>query len=74
MRLVRLAQGVSEARGLLHQVKLRALRLYIKETDEVKLEDEISRIKNARLLRVLWEAGLSTRLQAVVLKQIRVIE
>lgn len=74
MRLVSLAQGVSEARGLLHQVKLRALRLYIKETDEAKLEDEISRIKNARLLRVLWEAGLSSRLQAAVLRQLEVIK
>lgn len=74
MRLVSLAQGVSEARGLLHSARLNTLRLYIKETDEVKLEDEISRIKNARLLRVLWEAGLSSRLQFAVLRQLKTIE
>jgi len=70
MNLKRHLEAVSESFGLIHQVKLRALRLYLKETDEAMLIREIDAIDEPKVLRVLWEAGLNSRLQEAVLKKL----
>lgn len=49
---------------------LRELRNYIRKTPEEKLIGEIKDIIEARLLRALWEAGLSSALQDAVLEQL----
>jgi len=68
--LRRAAIRVVETYGLVHQVNLRALRSYIKTHTEEELLGEIRDIKESPLLRALWEAGLSQRLQDEVLKQL----
>lgn len=71
MRLRNLAIRVAETRGMVHQLNLRALRLYIRDNVEWELEKEIQGIEASRPLRALWEAGLSARLQDVVLEQLK---
>lgn len=73
MTLKRYVKSTSETFGLLHQLKLRALRNYIKTTSEEQLEKELRDIEDTKLLRTLWEAGLSARLQEVVLEQLKKI-
>jgi len=73
MSLKSLAKRVAESFGLLHQVNLRALRLYIKEHTEEELLKEIAGIDEGKQLRILWEAGLSARLQDAVLGQLNKI-
>jgi len=73
MPLRKLAIRVSETRGLLHQVNLRALRLYIKEHSEEELEKEIKGIEASKPLRALWEAGLSSGLQLALLERLEKI-
>jgi len=70
MKLERLARSVAESYGFLHQLNLRALRSYIKTTEEEELEKQIMLIKEAVLLRTLWEAGLSSGLQRAVLERL----
>jgi len=70
MRLRNLAIKVVETRGLLHSLNLRALRRYIKEHTEEELEKEIRGMETAKQLRALWEAGLSSRLQGVLLERL----
>ena len=70
MSLRRTAIRVVETYGLLHKANLRALRLYIKEHTEDELVKEIKDIREAPLLRALWEAGLSQRLQDAVMEQL----
>jgi len=70
MSLRRTAIRVVETYGLVHQVNLRALRNYIKTHTEEELLKEIRDIKESPLLRALWEAGLSQRLQDEVLEQL----
>ena len=65
--LERMAKSVAESGGLVHQLKLRGLRSYIKTTSEEELARQIAGLKDIVLLRTLWEAGLSSRLQAAVL-------
>ncbi len=70
MSLRRYAIRVVETRGLLHQVTLRALRLYIKTHTEEELIKEIKDMETAPQLRALWEAGLSAGLQEAVLERL----
>jgi len=71
--LLNLTKRVADSFGLAHKIELDVLRHYIKTTDEVELAGEIWEIDNARYLRVLWEAGLSARLQVEVLEQLEKI-
>lgn len=73
MSLKSVARRVTESFGLLHQTNLRALRLYIKDHTEEELIKEIAEIEDGRQLRILWEAGLSARLQDAVLEQLNKI-
>lgn len=73
MRLERLAISVSESYGLLHQSNLRVLRDYLKATSEEELAKQVEAIKDAGLLRTLWEAGLSSELQRAVLERLEKI-
>ena len=70
MSLKQLAESVSESRGLVHQMNLRALRSYLKTTPEEMILREIKDITWPRALRALWEAGLSQLLQDAVLKRL----
>ncbi len=69
MSLRSLAIRVVETGGLIHQANLRALRSYLKTTSEEKLIREVKEIESGKLLRALWEAGLSSALQEAVLEQ-----
>ena len=71
MRLKQLARSVSESRGMIHQLNLRGLRNYIKWTEEAELVEQAMEIDEAELLRALWEAGLSSGLQEVVLEKLK---
>jgi len=73
MQLKRLAQRVSDATGLEHSRNLTVLRHYIKSTSETSLLEQVEEIDSVRLLRILWEAGLSTDMQKAVLSQIEEI-
>lgn len=73
MRLERLAKSVAEATGLQHQLMLGPLRNYIKTQPEDELVKQVKDIKESRLLRILWEAGLSSGLQQAVLEQLKKI-
>lgn len=73
MNLKRLAQRVADATGLEHSRNLTVLRHYIKSTSETGLIAEVEAIDNVRLLRILWEAGLSADMQKAVLSQIEEI-
>ena len=73
MKLERLARGVADSYGMLHQLNLRALRDYIKTTPEEELVNQVVEIKEVVLLRTLWEAGLSSGLQGAVLEKLKEI-
>ncbi len=73
MPLLNLTKKVADSFGLAHKIELDVLRHYIKTTDEDTLEEEIKKIETAAYLRILWEAGLSARLQEVVLEQLEKI-
>lgn len=73
MMLERMARSVFQSYGLLHQSNLRALRGYIKTTSEKELIQQVAEIKDAALLRTLWEAGLSSGLQGAVLERLKEI-
>lgn len=70
MLLERMARSVSETYGMLHQMNLRALRNYIKTTPEEELIKQVANVREAILLRSLWEAGLSSGLQEAVLERL----
>jgi len=55
--------------GLEHQSWIRRLRNYIKMTPEEQLIEEINRITDINLFRMLWEAGLSRPLQEAALRR-----
>lgn len=71
MKLQKLAQKVIDSFGLGHQTNLGVLRHYIKNTPEKQLIEEIKAIGDAKILRTLWEAGLSATLQEEVLNKMR---
>lgn len=73
MPLLNLTKKVADSFGLAHKIELDVLRHYIKTTTEKTLIWEIGHIQNAAYLRILWEAGLSARLQDVVLEQLKKI-
>lgn len=73
MPLKTLAKRVVETFGLKHQANLAVLRNYIRSVSEEKLIKEVEDFDNAATLRVLWEAGLSARLQEVVLRRLEKI-
>jgi hypothetical protein len=68
-----MAKAVVDARGLLHQRYLEVLRLRIRTSAEDDLIAEIKNMNNIDVLRALWEAGLSARLQSAVLERVRII-
>lgn len=70
MSLRQLAIRVLETQGLVRQSNLRVLRLRLKREPEEKLLVEVKECETPRQLRVLWEAGLSSRLQRVVTEMI----
>jgi len=70
MQLKRLAQRTADATGLAHTRNLLVLRHYIKSTPETSLLEQVEKIDEVRLLRILWEAGLSANMQEAVLYQI----
>ncbi|MBA7567275.1 hypothetical protein ES708_08984 [subsurface metagenome] len=71
MRLEKLSRKVADSFGLAHQTNLGVLRHYIKTTSNVQLITEIGKIKEAVLLRILWEAGLNSELQDAVLERLK---
>jgi len=70
MSLRELCINVLEAKGLLHQIRLRELRDYLRRTPEKDLIREIRDIIEVPQLKALWEAGLSAPLQQAVLEQL----
>ena len=73
MKLENLARKVADSFGLAHQTNLGVLRHYIKTTSNTQLAIEIADIKEASLLRTLWEAGLDAELQDIVLERLKKI-
>lgn len=71
MPLLNLTKKVHDTFGLAHATNLATLRHYLKTTNEDKLVREILEFKDVALLRNLWEAGLSSRLQEVVLDKLK---
>ncbi|GAJ24845.1 unnamed protein product [marine sediment metagenome] len=71
MKLEKLSRKVADSFGLGHQMELGVLRHYIRTTSNIRLTTEIGNIKDAALLRILWEAGLSSELQDVVLERLK---
>jgi len=63
------ARRVAESVGMEHQIVLRNLRAYIKQTPERELLEAIQVISSPSELRALWEAGLNAALQEAVLKR-----
>jgi len=63
-------KNMVETRGLLHARAVRTTREYIRLTDRTTLVRAIREIKKAELLRALWECGLDTYLQGIVIKQL----
>lgn len=74
MPLLDLTKKVADSFGLGHKINLDVLRHYIKTTSENTLAAEISEIDNPGYLRILWEAGLSARLQQEVLQRLEKIK
>jgi len=63
-------KGIVESRGLLHAQAVRSARDYINLTPTNELKKAILQIKDTALLKALWECGLNTDLQRIVLKQL----
>lgn len=71
MKLENLSRKVADSFGLAHQTNLGVLRHYIKTTPNIELTQQIAKIKEAVLLRILWEAGLNSELQDAVLERLK---
>jgi hypothetical protein len=57
---------IISSRGILRQRRLRNLRQYLKTADLQTLIDAIQKTSNPQHLKILWEAGLESNLQAAV--------
>jgi len=55
--------------GLEHQSWIRRLRNYLRMTPEDRVVEEINRITDINLFRMLWEAGLTRTLQEATLRR-----
>jgi hypothetical protein len=64
--LERLLKEAQERVGLLRVNSLEKLRLYIQVKERTALIEEIGKINDPELLRILWGVGLDTELQAAV--------
>lgn len=74
MNLRQLAIRVLESGGLVRQVHLRTLRSYLKKEPEDELIKGVSNCETTAQLRVLWEAGLSDRMQQAVTERLQIIK
>jgi len=67
-------QKAAETKGTWHKVAIQILRDYMNITPENELIIAIGQIKKQEYIRLLWEAGLTTRLQQVAINQSKRIE
>ena len=61
------AEKVRDSVGLAHQVALRSLRWYLKTTKLQSFKEQVGTITDINLLKTLWEAGLNSEQQKIVL-------
>jgi len=54
-------------RGMMHKVRLQALRQYMRMSKEEELITAINKVTNPALLRIMVEAGLNKTLMKAVL-------
>ena len=73
MSLKYLAERCKGTFGLEHVYMLRILRAHLKKISDEDFEREVSRIRKPDLLRIFWEAGLTSRRQQIVLKRLEEI-
>ena len=62
-------KSAKESKGWAHVGAIRNARQYMRLTPIDDLRTAIRRITDPDLLRLLWECGLNTELQHIVLKQ-----
>uniref|UniRef100_A0A6H1ZMM4 Uncharacterized protein n=1 Tax=viral metagenome TaxID=1070528 RepID=A0A6H1ZMM4_9ZZZZ len=60
---------VADAKGMLHQERLRALRWYIKASTDKELIPAIRALTELEHMRILQEAGLREPLATVMLRR-----
>jgi len=56
--------------GLLHKIWIRRLRIYLKTLTIDDFQRGVNLIDNEEQLRMLWEAGLKTDQQEIVLRRL----
>jgi len=61
------AEKVRDSVGLAHQIALRSLRWYLKTTKLQSFKEQVGTITDINLLKTLWEAGLNSEQQKIVL-------
>ena len=61
------ADKVRDSVGLAHQIALRSLRWYLKTTKLQSFKEQVNTITDINLLKTLWEAGLNSEQQKIVL-------
>ena len=61
------AEKVRDSVGLAHQIALRSLRWYLKNTKLQSFKEQVGTITDINLLKTLWEAGLNSEQQKIVL-------
>jgi hypothetical protein len=62
-------KAAKESKGWMHVGAIRNARQYIKLTPRDDIRTAIRRITDPDLLRLLWEVGLNSDLQYIVIKQ-----
>ena len=60
-------EKVRDSVGLAHQIALRSLRWYLKNTKLQSFKEQVGTITDITLLKTLWEAGLNSEQQKIVL-------
>lgn len=74
MNLRQLAVRVVETDGLQHQMTLRTLRMHLNTTPEAQLIKEMADLDTSKMLRAVWEAGVTKSLQDAYFKALNKVK
>jgi len=69
--LERMLKQAQETKGMWHKGTIRDIRQYIELSKTDDIRKAIKEIKDQSLLRLLWEVGLNSILQATLLEHSR---
>ena len=70
MSLEYLCRNAASSIGFIHLGYIEEIRSLLRRMTDEEFEKEVERIKDPKLLKILWEAGLTAERQKIVLKRL----